>query len=384
MKRKPNLLILAFAGILVVGGGMGLWAWQHKYEWIVSADRRHRRLDAVKPYDDVRWCDLRRIDFRDQMDWLASLNFNRGTRWPRRANLPPGFDPENLLTSAMNPGLGVRELHRQGITGKGVNVAIIDQPLPGKHPEYAGKILAYYAVGGDRGSSMHGPAVTSLLVGTRCGTAPDARVFYATARLVDYGEALNWILEQNAALPATAKIRVVSVSAGPSGPDSYVTSKIHQDRWDAAFQRAEAAGVLVLDCTKQRGFIGSCYYDATEPEDVARCRSGYPGSKPWPVKEHLLAPASPRTTAEEYDRGARGYQYYGRGGQSWAIPYCAGVLALGWQVRPELTPQQMRELLFASAFVTTEGAKIIDPKAFIKRVRGFAHDASNGPLTADH
>ena len=274
-----------------------------------------------------------------------------------------------LLTNAMNPGLGVRELHRQGITGKGVNVAIIDQPLPGTHPEYAGKILAHCAVGGHRGSSMHGPAVTSLLVGTRCGTAPDARVFYADARLEDYGEALEWILAQNATLPATARIRVVSVSAAPSGPGSYVTSKIHQDRWDAAYQRAEAAGVLALDCTTHRGFIGSCYYDPADPENVSKCKSGYPGLKPWPNPEHLLVPASPRTTAEEYDQGQGGYQHYGRGGQSWAIPYCAGVLALGWQVRPELTPRQMRELLFASAHVTKDGAKIINPQEFIQRVR---------------
>jgi hypothetical protein len=42
---------------------------------------------------------------------------------------------------------------------------------------------------------------------------------------------------------------------------------------------------------------------------------------------------------------------------------------LGWQVRPDLTAIQMRELLFASAYVTGNGAKIINPQEFIKRVR---------------
>jgi hypothetical protein len=38
----------------------------------------------------------------------------------------------------MNPGLGVRELHEEGITGKGVTVAIIDQNMILDHPEFQG------------------------------------------------------------------------------------------------------------------------------------------------------------------------------------------------------------------------------------------------------
>jgi hypothetical protein len=52
-----------------------------------------------------------------------------------------------------------------------------------------------------------------------------------------------------------------------------------------------------------------------------------------------------------------------------AIPYGAGVLAMGWQVNPELSPHQMRELLYKSAFTKRNGAKIINPKKFILLVR---------------
>lgn len=96
--------------------------------------------------------------------------------------LPGGVDPKAVLKNAMNPGLGVSKLHAQGITGKGVNVGIIDQPLCQDHPEFAGKIAAYFDAGcGGSESSMHGPAVASLLVGSNCGTAPDAKVYYAAA-----------------------------------------------------------------------------------------------------------------------------------------------------------------------------------------------------------
>ena len=55
--------------------------------------------------------------------------------------------------------------------------AIIDQPVILEHPEFRGKIAKYVDVGqatADKGS-MHGPAITSLLVGENIGTAPDAR-----------------------------------------------------------------------------------------------------------------------------------------------------------------------------------------------------------------
>jgi len=69
--------------------------------------------------------------------------------------------------------------------------------------------------------------------------------------------------------------------------------------------------------------------------------------------------------AEEYDKGNYGYTYNGRGGTSWTIPYCAGVLAMGWQIRPELTGEQMVDLLFQTAYIKQGGAQIINPPAFI-------------------
>jgi subtilisin family serine protease len=137
--------------------------------------------------------------------------------------MPADFRPDDLFKSAMNPGLGVRRLHARGITGKGVNVGIIDQPLFQDHPEFAGKIAAYHDVGcNTEESSMHGPAVASLLVGTQCGTAPGARLYHVaapswTGDTAYQAKALDWLVEQSKALPAGQKIRVVSISAAPSG-----------------------------------------------------------------------------------------------------------------------------------------------------------------------
>jgi len=330
-----------------------------------------RPIQSVKEFDDVRWKDMSKLDLADRKGLVATLTFNQKTIWPSPEKMPVGADPNRVLTAGMNPGLGVRDLHHQGITGRGVNVAIIDQPVYLDHPEFAGKIAAYHDVGCGSESSMHGPAVTSLLVGDKCGTAPDARVYYVAAPSwtkdsAYKAKALDWIVEQNKALSASEKIRVVSVSAAPSGPGSPFEK--NQQMWDQACDRAEAAGIIVLDCTAHRGFIGKCWYNARVPDSVSACRPGDPRYG-YHTTDRLLVPSAPRTTAEEYDKGDCSYQYCGTGGLSWTIPYCAGVLALGWQIRPDLTPDQMRELLFESAYTKKDGAKIINPRKFIHLVQ---------------
>jgi subtilisin family serine protease len=116
---------------------------------------------------------------------IATLTFNQKTIWPQGAQIPAGCDPNRLLTEAMNPGLGIRKLHKEGITGKGVSIAIIDQFMYLDHPEFAGKIVAFHNLSSrDNNGSMHGPAVTSLLVGTNCGTAVSE---YTGAVFMDVG-----------------------------------------------------------------------------------------------------------------------------------------------------------------------------------------------------
>jgi len=337
-----------------------------------SGLRRGQALSEVQEFQDVRSKDLSKLDLSGQAGLLHTLTFNQQTAWPPAARMPKGKAPEKLLEDAMSPGLGVRGLHQKGITGKGVHVAIIDQPLHPDHPEFAGKIVEYHDVGCDSASSMHGPAVASLLVGAKCGTAPDARVLYVAAPswtkdTAYQARALDWIVEQNRQRPASQKIRAVSVSAAPSGPGTPFEKNTKM--WDEACARAEAEGILVLDCTSHHGFIGACWYDATDPEDPGKCTPGFPGRSGQTPIGHILVPSSPRTTAEESDKGEFGYQYWGRGESSWTIPYCAGVLALGWQINPELSGQQMRELLFKSAYVRkADQKKIINPESFIRLV----------------
>ncbi|MCM1565369.1 MAG: S8 family serine peptidase, partial [Dehalobacter sp.] len=262
-----------------------------------------------------------------------------------------------------------------GVTGKGVNIAIIDQHMVLDHPEFSGKVIKYMDFGTEAPvteGSMHAPAVTSLLVGTSIGTAPDASIYFAATPSwkLDaqfYADALNWVIDENSKLPEANKIRVVSISAAPSGPRSPIRK--NNDAWDGAYERAVEAGILVLDCTENHGITAPCYLDLDNPDDVSGCTPGLPGLSNTAMPNRIYIPTSRRTVAEEYSQGNPSYQYTGIGGLSWSIPYLAGVLAMGWQVNPELSNTQIIDLLFESAYTNGDGVKIINPPAFIELVK---------------
>ena len=340
-------------------------------------------VGSIQARANVVGASLAGLDLRSHASLIPTLRFNLNTRWPPAERMPPGVDPGTLLTNAMDPGLGVRELHRQGITGAGVGVAIIDFRIFPDHPEFRGRLAALQDLSGQTQGSMHGPAVASLLVGARCGTAPGASLYYVA--LPDPGDgvesfirALDWLLATNRHLPAPRRIRVVSISASPD------ETPPEAEAWAAARERAEKEGLMVLDVSRGRPFVGPCELDPVAPDHPARARPVPARDRPGFFRDHLLVPVAPRTTAEQYYPGHFGYQYCGTGaetflyhGVSWAVPYCAGVLAMGWQIRPDLSPDQMRALLFSSAHVLPTGERIIDPPAFIARVR--ESDASPAP-----
>ena len=336
--------------------------------------------EPAAPYSDLRY--LPWLDEYAQQTYqpgeytaadLYTYTYNTGTIFAGAED-----EAAALLEACKDPGLGVRSLQARGITGRGVNVAILDQPLLTDHPEFADRIAAYYDTGCEgETASMHGPAVASLLAGKTIGVAPDANIYYAAwpSWLMDSryaADALDWVLEQNEALPEGEKIRVVSVSAAPGSADMFQNT----DLWNAAAARAEEAGVLVLTVegagTKpDRLMPYPAVLDPNARDDPAACRVGFPSEDGSSVfaKNALALPCSYRTTAEEYTAGQYSYTHDGHGGLSWGIPYCAGVMALGWQVDPTLTGDEIMRYLLSTAATGTDGNSIIDPVQFIQTLQ---------------
>ena len=332
------------------------------------------------PFSDLRPYDANELpspaagNFRPED--IHTFWFNSDTEFPGSED-----EAEAVMEAGKNPGLGVRALHEEGITGAGVAVAIIGGALAQPfHSEYAGQIVEYKCFGVDEESdSTEGPVVASLLAGEQCGVAPDAEVYYAAvpeseegvteANADRYTEALRWVIETNSALEPSEKIRVVAIAESPS---RYNFPNVDYDR---AVIEATEAGILVLDERVNNygigltsGFVASGFYDWDDPENVEKFNCGSPERPSIASDTRLLfAPAAYRTTAEHYSGGEESWQYNGFVGDDAAIAYVAGLLALAWQLAPELSAQEAVDLMYETAR-SLATSKIVNPPAFIQAV----------------
>ena len=329
---------------------------------------------VLEPYADVRGIDeIKTLKFGEYVpEDIKTYWFNQKTVFEGNEELAA-----KILEDGKAPGLHVSDLHAQGITGENVTVAIIDQPLLLDHPEYAGKVVQYHTVGlteKDRPSSMHGPAVTSLLAGNTIGTAPGVKVYYVAIKAWDRNapemgaEALDWLIEQNEALPEGEKIRAVSVSADFTNTEYFD----NHDKWDEAVKRAQAANILILDCRQEYDtcVFWPCFFDPDNRDDITLCKIGTPDGEFQECPPQAVGiPVGYRTTAEINDENDYSYSYDSEGGHSWAIPYGTGLLALGWQINPSLTGQELIDLMRQAAYQDASGDKFINPPAFIDSVQ---------------
>ena len=127
---------------------------------------------------DARFCDISKLNLSEEE--LLNLCIDKTTvMTPEQKTILKPY-----REAAKNPGLGIRKLHEQGITGKGVNMAIIDQPL-GMHKEYMDnikdKVHDINAKEMGWNASMHGAAVASIAAGKTVGVAPEAQLDYYSA-----------------------------------------------------------------------------------------------------------------------------------------------------------------------------------------------------------
>lgn len=314
----------------------------------------------LRPFTGLKNVDASRVDLRAEGARIRALPFDTLTRWPAPDKLPAGFDPAALLAAGRNPGLGLRALHARGVDGRGVDVAIIDQPLLANHVELEGRLhlVAQLGVEG-REPSMHANAVASIAVGRTVGVAPRADLYYVAVATWnaesegnhDFVEALKRLLELNRS--GAAHIRVVSVS------DGGFASRAQAAEWKAMVARAEREGVLLIVCDPDytdlnfgllRPLPGG---DREKPEGYKVGTYGGP----------LLAPGDGRTYAGE--RGREDYAYEPRGGMSWVAPWLSGLAALGFQTNPALTPARVRAYLGRSATKMPYGL-VVNPEGFLK------------------
>lgn len=332
--------------------------------------------------------DARALDLSGQGDVLArGALFDSTTLWPTA--LPPEFRPGELLEQGKDPGLGVRAIQAQGLTGRGVHVAILDNaPLWRDHPEYAGITIKY----AEAGAVPHagGVPVFSVMGGANVGVAPGVKVSYYTVQFgADNGQlhdftymaaAINRILDENRRLPEEDRVRVICAPIGAS-PD-----EVGYEDLRAAYRRAVRDGVLLVTSD----MVGLYSYQVMglgrEPyADPNQARSYTPGSwwadawfnnggQFWFAGKTIYVPMEARTLAAQTGPD---YRYYPRIGLGAALPWAAGMYALAVQANPKITPEQFLKIAYETGDYTTvkrngqeyQLGPIINPGRIIERVK---------------
>lgn len=307
------------------------------------------------------------------LPFIAKLTFDQNTRWPKSNLLPAGFSPDNWLRTGTNPGLGLKHIHKQGVTGRGISVAVFDKPILHTHKEFKGKIH-YYEVFADesRGLSphFHGISCASILAGKTLGVAPEATVYYFATpnrgkNFHFYSLAVEKLVDINSELPEKKKIRLVSISDGLGRDNPY------REEWKLAVEKLKQAKIELIYSSREKfnDFIwGGCppYLDRNIPAnyDVAIY---FKQKKIALSPQRIIAPGDYRTTAS--NMGNSIYIYWGSGGWSWAIPYLAGLAALAWQLNPDLTLADIESFFRETAVNAKDDQLVIWPEGFIKKVK---------------
>ena len=386
MKKIRYLVI--FTIIALFGIFVGLYHMNTKNVFQINKDAP--MLDKEKPmvvipnfsddeqnirfnWFDVFSTDISNINLRDAGEKIKYMSFDDKTIFPSDDKMPSDFNPKVLLEKGKNPGLGIKTIHADGITGKGVTVAIIDNALNIDHQEIKNNVI-HYEILGRPVENFHGPAVSSLLCGKNIGVAPDVKlVYFASGFFPKENEnkpfsfdndisALHKILEMNSLLPKNKKISAVSISRGWYGDGKEFKEAVLQLIDSGVFVFTANAADYYDD------FPGTMFlarHPYSDPDDI----QSYFAAFDYPANNFLFVPSGNRTTASHISNDS--YMYWGTrdGGISWQMPYVVGVYALAKQVYPELQPKQFIEVMMETAYKMPKGENVINPTKIIEYLK---------------
>lgn len=334
--------------------------------------------DRYSEYD-FRGRDLSNSDY----NWESLLSQdNDNLLFDSKTIFPPSVSQKfaERLETAKNRGLGINELHNMGYTGKGVTVAIVDQPLLVSHEEIKDNIIHYEEILSNPNNAcatVHGIAVSSILCGKNIGVLPDAKCAYFSVAgsnintLVDkYIDAIYRIIEYNKTLPEKNKIHTISISFGFGPVSDGKQEEVNKKVLDAVKLASEHDIFVVSTALNRTHNISWCGADRNIDKDLDN-PSNYDAAiflkKEQNIIPKFLVPQDRTTVASP--TGNNDYTYYTDGGMSWATPYLAGIYALAKSIDKTLTPDKFFEYVISTGQMKElkgQECAIINPKNLIK------------------
>jgi len=279
--------------------------------------------------------------------------------------------------------VGADDVWAAGTDGSGVGIAILDTGLneDDTHDFRRRVVVRRSETRGDTDRLGHGTHVAGVAAGDGedsdgkyTGIAPDANIIAVKvggsdgANLGDVVAGLEWVVDKQ----ARYNIRVLNLSLTSSVPESYLLSPLN-----AAVEAAWFSDIVVVVAAGNRGTEAFTvdHAPANDPfvitvgvlSDMGTKQTGDDFLPTWSsrgvtqegfAKPDVLAPGS-RLVATVGSEQAELYQLYPEnriadrymrmGGTSAAAPVVTGVVALMLDAHPELTPDQVKARLLASA-----------------------------------
>ena len=147
------------------------------------------------------------------------------------------------------------------------------------------------------------------------------------------------------------------------------TDEDNLSMWKEKIKEAEENGIIIVHCSDEgderfSGIGCKLYEDRDNPKNYDLCYFANNKSFRKPINSKYV-PIDNRTTADY--TGENDYAFWADGGLSWGAPYLAGVIALGFQVNPNLEEKEIYQYLRETG-TPFNGGFIVNPKAFIKKV----------------
>lgn len=146
-------------------------------------------IDEIKNEHTLDYHDLSALDLREHKDLFMYASTESMPRsgirgwttnviWPSPDKMPDGFNPMEIMERAKRPNTNA------GATGRGINIAVIDNMLDTTNPEYAGQIKYFEgAIDGQQlPPNKHASMVVGHIAGQHTGMAPDANIYFFTKR----------------------------------------------------------------------------------------------------------------------------------------------------------------------------------------------------------
>ena len=255
------------------------------------------------------------------------------------------------------------------VRGKGVLVGIIDSGVDGKHPEFAdrSKFYKYNDFVGitnmsdmnddlGHGSHVAGTIGGSNLSGTYIGVAPECSFIIAKAigrggtRVSKLLDAMEWMIDPDGVPETNDQPRVVNCSwhSGYGDQTPYYTMlKTWLKTGIIPCFSAGNSGPSASTITKPKEFPGSfCTAAVDENINIANFSSRGPADY---MGTKVDKPDWANPGVDVFSVRAGTGTYTKKSGTSMASPHTAGLIALMLCVRPELTVEDVREILKNSA-----------------------------------